>query len=159
MLPKKFDKKNAGGFTLLEIMIAMAIFSIGILGIAKMQLSATSGNTSSRGWTEAATIGQQQLEMLMSLNYDNALLLDVNGDGTNQDADNDGTDDNGGDFGLDETNAPDQSITVDTVYNVFWNIAEDEPVANSKKIKVIIQWRSSGFATKEVAFDCVKVSM
>ncbi|MFA5903367.1 MAG: prepilin-type N-terminal cleavage/methylation domain-containing protein, partial [Desulfobacula sp.] len=135
MLPKKFDKKNAGGFTLLEIMIAMAIFSIGILGIAKMQLSATSGNTSSRGWTEAATIGQQQLEMLMSLNYDNALLLDVNGDGTNQDADNDGTDDNGGDFGLDETNAPDQSITVDTVYNVFWNIAVYEPVANSKKIK------------------------
>ncbi len=159
MFPNKFDIKNTYGFTILEIMIAMAIFSIGILGVVQMQLSATSGNTSSRGWTEATTIGQQQLEMLMSLDYNNALLQDVNGDGTNQDADDDGTDDNGGDFGLDETNLSDQSVVIDTVYNVFWNIAVDEPVANSKRIRLIVQWRSSGFARKEIAFNCIKVSM
>jgi prepilin-type N-terminal cleavage/methylation domain-containing protein len=159
MISKIVDSKNEQGFTLLEILIAMAIFSIGILGVAKMQMSATSGNASSRGWTEATTIGQQQLEKLMSLDYDNPLLLDVNGDGTSQDADNDGADDGGNDFGLDETNAPDQNVTINTVYNVFWNIAVDEPVTGSKKIRLIVRWRSSGFATKEIVFNSVKVSM
>jgi prepilin-type N-terminal cleavage/methylation domain-containing protein len=159
MILKTYIFKNDQGFTLLEILIAMAIFSIGILSVAKMQMSATSGNASSRGWTEATTIGQQQLERLMSLDYDNPLLLDTNGDGTNQDADNDGVDDGGNDFGLDETNTPDQSVTINTIYHVFWNIAVDEPITGSKKIRLIVRWKSSGFATKEIVFNSVKVSI
>ncbi len=158
---KTFKKKinDSKGFTLLEVLIALAIFAIGILGVAKMQLSGISGNASSRGWTEAATIGQQQMEMLMSLPYNDPLLLDTQNDGTSQDADNDGIDDDGGNFGLDEIAAPDQSATVDTVYNLFWNIAVDEPVTDTKKIRLIVRWRSSGFATKELVFDTIKVSM
>lgn len=158
MLPKCFSG-NSDGFTIMEILIAMAIFSIGILGVTKMQISATSGNSSSRGWTEATTVGQQQLEMLMSLNYNNPLLQDVNGDGTNQDADDDGQDDDGNDFGLDETNAPDQSVTINTLYNVSWNIAVDEPVTDSKKIRLKVRWQSSGFGPKEIVFNSVVVSM
>ncbi len=158
---KNFKKKinNSKGFTLMEVLIALAIFAIGILGVAKMQLSAISGNSSSRGVTEAATIGQQQLEMLMSLPYDDPLLLDTQNDGTDQDADNNGSDDDGGNFGLDEITTPDQSATIDTVYNLFWNIAVDEPVTGAKKIRMIVRWKSSGFNTKEIVFDTVKVSM
>jgi type IV pilus assembly protein PilV len=151
--------RNNSGFTLLEILIAMAIFAIGILGVAKMQLASTSGTASSRGVTEAATIGQQQMEMLMALHYDNLLLADTDGDGTGQDADNDGVDDGGNDFGLDDTAGADQSITIDTVYNVFWNIAEDEPVEDAKKIRLIVQWQSSGNEQKQLVFNMVKVSM
>lgn len=158
---KHFKKTihNSKGFTLMEVLIALAIFAIGILGVAKMQLSAISGNSSSRGWTEAATIGQQQLEMLMSLPYDDPLLLDTQNDGTNQDINDDGSDDDGGNFGLDETTTPDHSATIDTVYNLFWNIAVDEPITDTKKIRMIVRWRSSGFGTKEIVFDTVKVSM
>ncbi|MDA3834880.1 MAG: prepilin-type N-terminal cleavage/methylation domain-containing protein [Spirochaetales bacterium] len=158
---KLFKKiiNNSKGFTLMEVLIALAIFAIGILGVAKMQLSGISGNASSRGVTEAATIGQQQLEILMSLPYDDDLLVDTNNDGTNQDADNDGSDDNGGNFGLDETATPDHSATFDTVYNLFWNIAVDEPVTDAKKIRMIVRWKSSGFGTKEIVFDTIKVSM
>ena len=156
-LKNKIDESE--GFTILEVLIALAILSIGILGVAKMQLSAISGNSSSRGLTEAATLGQQQLESLMSLSYTDALLADTNVDGTNQDTNNDGLDNDGGNFGLDETAAADHTTTIDTVYNLFWNIAEDEPVTGAKKIRLIVQWKSSGFKTKQIVFDTVKVSM
>ncbi len=164
---RRLKKKslNSEGFTLLEVLIALAIFSIGILGVAKLQIASTSGNASSRGWTEAASYGQLQLEELMALSLNslpstNPLLMDTDGDGTNQDTNNDGTDNGGNNFGLDDTGAAsDNSITFDTVYNVFWNIAVDEPVAGAMKIKLIVQWTSSGFGTKELVFDTVKVSM
>ena len=151
--------KNNKGFTLLEVLIAMAIFAIGILGVAKMQIAATSGSTSSRGVTEAATVGHQQMEMLLALDYDNALLTDTDGDGTNQDADNDGVDDGGNDFGLDDTAGADQSTTIAAFYNVFWNIAVDEPVTDAKKIRLFVQWQTSGNEQKEIVFNVVKVSM
>ena len=158
----KFKPKrlHSEGFTLLEVMVALAIFSIGILGVAKLQLSATSGTSSSRGYTEASSLGQRQVEYLISLPYDNALLGDTNGDGTNQDVDNDGSDDDGGNFGLDNTAAgADQTVTVNTVYNLSWNVAVDEPASGTKKIRLIVQWQSSGFAVRQIVFDAVKVSM
>ena len=35
------------GFTLIEVLITLAIFSIGILAVAAMQMSSTKGNASS----------------------------------------------------------------------------------------------------------------
>jgi len=139
---QKLKIRNPGGFTILEVLIAMAIFAIGILGVAKMQLSAVSGNSSARGMTEAATVGQQQIERLMALPYDD--ILDTNGDGV---------------AGLDEIAAPDDSRVVDTVYNVLWNVADDQPIQGAKKIRVIVRWQSSGFAVKQIVFDTVRVSM
>jgi type IV pilus modification protein PilV len=60
---------NQHGFTIMEILIAMAIFGIGILGVAKMQISAITGNTSARIHSEASAIAQEQIESLMALSY------------------------------------------------------------------------------------------
>ncbi len=147
------------GFSLLEVLIALTILSIGILGVASMQISATKGNTSARGMTEAATIGQQQLELLLSYDYGHPLLLDTDGDGTNQDADEDGADDDGGNFGLEDINAQaDFTAVVGGFYNLSWNIAIDEPVDHAKWIRLFVRWQTSGFATKELVFDTIKVS-
>lgn len=62
---------NACGFTLMEVMIAMAIFAIGILGVATMQISSTNGNTSARKHSEASEIAQSQIEWLMAIPYAN----------------------------------------------------------------------------------------
>ena len=62
------------GFTLIEILIAMAIFSIGILAVGNMQLGSTNGNTSARIRTESSVWAQDTIETLMLLPYDDPQL-------------------------------------------------------------------------------------
>jgi len=57
------------GFTLIEVLIALAVFSIGILAVGSLQLRSTGGNTNARILTEASIWGQDRVETLMSLPY------------------------------------------------------------------------------------------
>lgn len=57
------------GFTLIEVLIALAIFSIGILAVGSMQLRSTGGNTNARVLTEASIWCQDRVETLMSYPY------------------------------------------------------------------------------------------
>ena len=66
------------GFTLLEVLIVMAIFSIGILAVAAMQMTSTKGNASARRMTEATALAENQIENLMQLPYDHADLNPAN---------------------------------------------------------------------------------
>ncbi len=69
---KRSDKRiNQKGFTLVEVMIGMAIFVIGYLAVGSMQMLAIRGNTNARQITEAATLAADQLETLIVLPYDN----------------------------------------------------------------------------------------
>ena len=56
------------GMTLLEVVIALAIFSIGIMAVASLQVSSTNGDTRARLATEAATVAHDQAEKLLSMN-------------------------------------------------------------------------------------------
>ena len=149
------------GFTLIEILIAITIFAIGILAVGKMQITAIQGNSRANYLTEAATIAQSKMEELISLDYNDSLLDDDDSDGTNQDADDDGIDDGGNDFGLnDNTGNADGSEQYQAVgnlqYNIFWNIALDEPTTDTKIIKVIVTWTHGGL-TRNVSLEAVKV--
>jgi len=66
--------KGNTGFTLMEVLIATAIFSIGILGVAALQSGSIKGNTSARGVTDIAVIASDRLEMLRSLPYNDPAL-------------------------------------------------------------------------------------
>lgn len=105
---KKFIQKRfsgtSDGFTLIEVLIAMAIFAIGILGVATMQISSTNGNTSARKHSEASEFAQGQVELLMATSFadlaDGALInngytiaWDVDPDNNAFDINGDGTDD------------------------------------------------------------------
>lgn len=59
-----------GGFTLLELLIAISILTVGLLGVASMQVSAIRGNDFASAQTEAATAGMDRIEKLLSLPYD-----------------------------------------------------------------------------------------
>jgi len=52
------------GFSLIEVMIALAIFSIGILAIAQLQISAVRNNTSGNLATQATLLAEAQIENL-----------------------------------------------------------------------------------------------
>ena len=61
---------NTRGFTLLEVMVAMAIFAIGCLAVGSLQILAINANAGAREGTEAATQATDQLETLLALPYD-----------------------------------------------------------------------------------------
>lgn len=150
---------NKEGFTLIEIMIAMTIFSIGILGVAAMQIHAIGGNASSSGLTVASTVAQDRIENLLTLNYTNPLINDTNGDGTNQDLNSDGVDDDGGNFGLDVLAAPDgfaqYSGPAGFQYNISWNVAVNFPFTDTKTIRVNVGWVENG-RTRLVTLSSIK---
>ncbi len=160
---KKGAKKNllvndSSGFTLIEVMLALVIFAVGLLAVAYMQISAIRGNDTAFEFSKALTLAQSKIDKLTALPYDDTMLDDDDGDGTNQDSDDDGLDDSGNNFGLDDntTATADGSETIDSKYSLFWNIAVDEPVNNAKKIRIIVQWQD-GSTQRQAELDTVKM--
>ena len=117
------------GFTILEVIIAIAILSFGILAVASMQITSIRGNALAGGVTEASTWAGDQAEKLMRLSWDDSLLEDTDGDGAN---------------GLDDIGAhSDQSVTQDP-YTIYWNVADNSPLDDTKTIHVIVIWMDHG---------------
>jgi prepilin-type N-terminal cleavage/methylation domain-containing protein len=54
------------GFTLLEVIIAMAILSIGLLAIGYMQITAIDSNSTGNRITEGTSLAQDKLEELIT---------------------------------------------------------------------------------------------
>lgn len=165
----KIAQDNQKGFTLIEVMIAMLVLSIGILGVAIMQVTAIKGNSFSIGLTEAATFAENKMEELAVLAYDDVDLDDDDGDGTNQDTDNSGIDDDEeanavdgiNNFGLNDLTTPDGSQqafgATNIQYDILWNIAIDKPAANAKHIRVHVRWQAEG-VTRSVSLDRIKAN-
>jgi type IV pilus assembly protein PilV len=63
-----------GGFTLLEVIVAISILTFGLLAVASMQSAAIRGNQLGYRVTEGSTLAQDRLEFLISKAYDDALL-------------------------------------------------------------------------------------
>ena len=62
---------NNQGLTIIEIVFALSIFSIGILAVSMLAIGSVNSNTSSRMVTEATTLAEDCLEKLMTLPYEN----------------------------------------------------------------------------------------
>lgn len=67
---------NASGFTLIEVMIALVILSVGILGAASMQISAITGNGMANKITEASMVASDRAERLLALKFSSSDLKD-----------------------------------------------------------------------------------
>ena len=64
---------NIRGFTLIEVLMVMAILSIGILAVMTMQISATSSNANARRMTDGGNYMASEFEWLMLQDYDDTL--------------------------------------------------------------------------------------
>jgi type IV pilus assembly protein PilV len=133
---KKMDAKTdmikrEDGFTLLEVIMAVSILTIGLLAVASMQVSAIRGNSISREYTESTDRVQDVVEKLLSLDINAAQL--TAGDHTE------------GELGLSTTDK----------YSVIWSVQNNTPISKVKTISVTVQWKV-GAATKRHSFALLR---
>jgi len=121
-------KKNEG-FTLIEVLIAISIFAVGLLAVAAMQTSAIHANFSAAQLTEVNTWGMDKLEELMALPYTDPWLEAA-----------------GNYPGVDTAGNTHQDPPTTTGFTVRWNItdgtaAAGTPVPGNKLIEIIVTGR------------------
>ncbi len=68
---------NAAGFTLMEVLMAITLFAIGIMAAAGMQVAAIRTNATARMISEATVLASRQTEMLLDRPYPHADLRQV----------------------------------------------------------------------------------
>jgi type IV pilus assembly protein PilV len=112
---EELSMNEQSGFTLLEVLIALLIFTAGLLAVASMQVTAIRGNNHSAALTEASYWGSGQMESLLSLPYTDADL-------------------SAGDH-------PDPPLA-EGIYNITWHV--EDKTTETKEIDVRVAWTDRG---------------
>lgn len=145
------------GFSLVEVIVAMSIFAIGLLAVAAMQLSSVTGNFSARNASESVSLAQEKVNELFFRPYNHAdLVADLDGDGNFEiemtgDLDGDGT--------LEDDDVHTQVVnSLDGNYTFRWVIEEDVALPNTKTITLDVQYSGRG-QMKESRLIAVKADV
>ena len=70
MTNKKYtSRNNEKGFTLVEVLVAIAILSFGLLAVAAMQNTALLGTGRSKAVTEATTVAMDRMEKIFAMPF------------------------------------------------------------------------------------------
>ena len=128
------------GFTLIEVLIAITIFAVGLLAVAAMQTSAITVNSTAGQITTRMTWAQDKLEELMALPYTDPLLEDLGNPPS-------GTDSAGN---LHQETISDGSDN----YIISWAVTDDILITGTKLITVTVTGKGK---TTQVSY--IKPSM
>jgi prepilin-type N-terminal cleavage/methylation domain-containing protein len=157
---------NEKGFSLVEILIGVAVFSLGMLGIIALQISSLNSIRFAGNMGEGMSLASTKIEELMLADYDDPLtsaasfdplhpLLDYTYDGLA------GLDNNcHSALGACAANADGYEVLGgwNGKYVLFWNVVENNPINDTKTINMIISWRvkDSEGSRQQVSFTTVR---
>lgn len=147
---RESTRPGSRGFTLLELLIAMTILAIGLLGIMKLQMQSGFGNVHSRQQSAAVNLARSKMEEIKRIG-----AWSIQGDPiTGQEAipalmDTDTS------YDLDNWSSPDFSegpLNEDEdssnprgkIYTRAWNVVHDYPIPDFKTIRVRVSWTTGG---------------
>jgi len=109
------------GFTLSEVLVAIVVLSLGLLGLETMHIAAIQVNTTASRLTQGTTLAQDRAERLMALPYDDPMLTDTTGQGS---------------FASYTDPNPPQG------YTIRWEVDTDVPSAGIKLINIFVTWKN-----------------
>lgn len=139
------------GFSLIEVMVALSVFSIGLLAIFSMHFSSIKTNGVARGVTENITVATAKAEQLMATAYDDADLAA----GSHQKTQNtDGIDNN--------LNGVVDEAGESGHLNVDWDVQDDCLGADfhgHKCVQIHVSSNVNGKRIKEIRLDFIKTNM
>ena len=125
---------DSRGFTMIEVLIAMAIFLIGFLAVGAMQLSSVNGNASSRLRTEATAIAAQHAERFLAMDF-----ADI-------------------DASLSDYPIIQGPYTIDTLNVISRTDTPELTVTNNRTINITVQWKQRG-KDRSVTYSLVAVDI
>ncbi|MGV1100357.1 type IV pilus modification PilV family protein [Thiovibrio sp. JS02] len=111
------------GFTLVEVLFAITLLSVGILAALTMITNTVSNNASALGTSSGTFTAAKYVEQQLNLDYDDTDL----GDGSH-------------------------STTTVPGYNVSWTVEDHNPTEYSKKIKITVQSQTFPFKSTEFVY-------
>ena len=136
--PTGYDGCN--GFTLIEILFAMAVASIGLISLAFMQSTAVKANTAGDRFSQATFLAQTMLERVKD-----GHMVGENAFGYSR-----GSDDRSGTFkDAGELKSLDQSGEMGGPFNVRWQVAAHTDW--SRQVTVTVSWPSGPGRTRHLS--------
>jgi prepilin-type N-terminal cleavage/methylation domain-containing protein len=138
-------KRSLKGFSLVEILVALSILTVGILVVSQMVVTGIQINAAEQQRMYARVVMARMFDYLTSLPYDHAFLAD---DGDQVD--------------LDDIADPDFTYTyTDSVANfsylIKWNVANNTPEQGIKTVRVHTLWGPS--YKKKLTTDLMKLML
>lgn len=120
------------GFTIIEVLVAVTIFTIGILSANIMQITSIQGDATGSRITESSNWAAGRVEQLINSGYAN--INDTTGDGAAGMGYTDGA----------GNPADGSDASPDGVYQIFWNVTDGQVVSRVKAVRVITRWTDRG---------------
>jgi type IV pilus assembly protein PilV len=139
------------GFSLIEVLVALAVFSIGMLAIFSMHFSSIKTNVLARGVTENITVATAKAVQLMALAYDHADLAA----GSYQKAQNADGIDNNLDGRVDEAGETGH-------LRIDWDVQDEclgADFQGHKCVQIHVSSNVNGKRVKEIRLDFIKTNM
>ena len=140
--------QGKGGFTLLEVLMAMVILGIWLLGIVRLQMTSSLGNVTARNVTAATNLARNKLEefRLVRSYYITETggttvtmpdLVDPDSGGGN-DLGNWSSPDHEDGGSMDENGNP------GGIFRRAWNVVDNMPDTTIKTVRVRVAWEQGG---------------
>lgn len=121
------------GFTLIEVLIAILIVTVGLLAVGTMQVSALNGSTSALTQSEAVQWGQAVIDEVLS-RPDGSKYLRA---GTHPMTD-------------DPTDIIPLTSASNRGYTTTWDVVDNSPVSQAKTVTATVSWSGKGMSRRVV---------
>ena len=108
------EATTQGGFTLIEMMVAILLVGVGLMGLAALSTTVTRANVQSSGLTAASALAQERIESFQTQPYGSI------------------------------ASGSDTRLLDGVAFTRSWTVTPDDPAPGLKTIAVTVSWATRG---------------